>query len=243
VSKKGIGGKMEKYLRQQPSKTDLDAKFRLSLILGGLILFLSFAGSSAALAQDNAAFVMQRRAIEAKETGISNRLVWLSSRANGFHVAERSKGRQLPITDTGIIKLTPFGQRISTARIAAAIADPINMAFDRKTNRLLILQFPDNKLIQVLEKPDGNLDPSTLIVNNAGHFGLKSPQGMTVDPASGHLFILDAVGPKLVRIERKPNGGFDKALITEVDLRPTGLVEVRGLAFEADHWPSSSLEP
>ncbi|MHC4499791.1 MAG: Ig-like domain-containing protein, partial [Planctomycetota bacterium] len=145
--------------------------------------------------------------------------------------------------NTHIIKLTPHGQRISTARIVAAITEPINMAFDDKTNRLLIFLSSDNELIDILEGPDGNLDLMTSIFHDASHFGLQNPQGMTVDPISGHLLILDTVGPKLVRIEPEPDGGFDNALISEVDLQATGLVEVRGLAFDptTGHLHLSSL--
>jgi hypothetical protein len=55
---------------------------------------------------------------------------------------------------------------------------------------------------------------------------------MTFDPASGRLFILDAAGPRIVRIEPEPGGGFDNGTISEVDLRQTGLVDPRGLAFD-----------
>ena len=49
---------------------------------------------------------------------------------------------------------------------------------------------------------------------------------------AGHLFILDASGPRLVRVEPEPDGTFDGAVVASVDLQPTGLVDVRGLAFD-----------
>ncbi|MCP4996961.1 MAG: hypothetical protein GY934_24765, partial [Gammaproteobacteria bacterium] len=109
---------------------------------------------------------------------------------------------------------------------------PINMAFDNQDNRLLIFVSSVSRLIDVLEMPDGNLDLTTLTLHDASHFGLQNPQGMTIDPVSGHLFILDAVGPRILRIEPEPDGGFANAVISEVDLQPNGLVDVRGLAFD-----------
>jgi hypothetical protein len=171
--------------------------------------------------------------MEADETGISNPAgLAFSSRANAFHVVERWRhGLPLP-ADTDIIKLKPFGLPVGSASIAGSIRDPSNIAFDNKANRLLIFLSPAHRLIDVFEGPDGNLDLSTLILHDAWHFGLKNPQGMTVDPLSGHLFILDTVGPRLLRIEPEPDGGFANAVISEVDLQSTGLVDVRGIAFD-----------
>ena len=198
----------------------------LSLIFAGLISFFSFPESSAA-------FVRQRRAIEADETGISNPAgLAFSSKANAFHVVAGRRENQLLSSDTDISKLTPFGKQIGVARIMEEITDSINMAFDNKANRLLIFLSSVSRLINVLEGPDGNLDLTTLILHDASHFGLQNPQGMTIDPVSGHLFILDTVGPRILRIEPESDGGFANALISEVDLQPTGLVDVRGLAFD-----------
>jgi uncharacterized protein YjiK len=106
------------------------------------------------------------------------------------------------------------------------------MAFDERLARLLIFRSPNNHLIEVREGADGNLDPQTLIRHDARHFGLQNPQGLTVDPASGQLFFLDATGPRLVRVEPEADGTFDQAVISTVDLQPTGLADVRGLAFD-----------
>jgi hypothetical protein len=133
---------------------------------------------------------------------------------------------------TDLIKLTPFADQVGSARIAAAIKDPRNMAFDGRLNRLLIFQSPNNQLIEVLEGSDGNLDPKTLIRHDARHFGLQNPQGMAVDPVSGNLFFLDAAGPRLVRVEPEPDGTVDAAVISVVDLQPIGLANVQGVAFD-----------
>ncbi len=116
--------------------------------------------------------------------------------------------------------------------IAAVIPDPINMAFDGKGNRLLLIDSATDELIEIDARPDGSPDPAGLTRHDAQRFGLINPQGMTVDPASGHLFILDSSGPRLVRVEPDPDQGFDTAVTSAVDLRPAGLVDVRGLALD-----------
>lgn len=127
--------------------------------------------------------------MESDQTGVSNPAgLAFSPRANAFHVMERRRKGQPPPANADLVKLTPYGDRVGSARIAEAIRDAINVAFDRRFNRLLIFHRLANRLIEVRERPNGNLDPGTRIRHDARHFGLQNPQGMTVDPVSGHLF-------------------------------------------------------
>jgi DNA-binding beta-propeller fold protein YncE len=199
----------------------------------GLILIFSLIGSSATVAKDGSAFVRQVRVIETDVLGLRNPAgLVFSPEANAFHVAEARKPTQPPTPFSDIMMITPTEDLAGSARIAAAITDPINMAFDGKARRLLIFQSTANKLIEVTVGPDGKLDPTMLVRHDARHFGLQNPQGMAVDPVSGHLFVLDVSGPRIVRIEPQPDGGLDSVQVTQVDLQPTGLVDPRGLAFD-----------
>jgi hypothetical protein len=106
------------------------------------------------------------------------------------------------------------------------------MTFDNKTNRLLLYNAPANHLIAIAANPDGSLDPTTITCFDAKAFGLQNPQGMAVDPDSGLLFILDVAEPEIVRLEPDAAGDFANAKISRLDLQPTGLVDLRGLAFD-----------
>src|SRR3972149_5439274 len=166
----------------------------------GLALVLAFGWHAAGSAQGGVAHIRMVRAFEPDESGLSNPAgLAFSSKTKAFHVVEaRGPGQSLPAV-TDVVKLTPFAERVGSARIAAQVKDPINMAFDNRFHRLLILQSPANRLIEVREGPNGDLDPKTLIRHDARRFGLQNPQGMTVDPASGRIFILDTVGPRIGR--------------------------------------------
>ena len=160
-----------------------------STVVIGLILLFSQGGISATFAQSPAAFIRHVRALEADEAGLTNPAgLAFSPGANAFHIVEGPSPGQPPPAETDVVKLTPFADRVGSARIAAAIKDPINTTFDIQRQRLLIFQSPNNKLIEVLEGPDGNLDPATPIRHDARHFGLQNPQGMVVDPASGNVY-------------------------------------------------------
>jgi len=204
-----------------------------SLFFVGLIFWFSLGGSPAAPAQGNSGFVREVRALEIERAGIQNPAgLAFSPAANAFYVVKGQRQGQPPPAQTDIIKITAFAGRAGSARIAATVQDPINMAFDGRFNRLLILQSSANQLVEVSEDADGNLDPSTMSHHDVRHFGLQNPQGMAVDPAGGALFILDAAVPRILRIEPEADGSFAKAVIAEVDLSSTDLVDPRGLAFD-----------
>jgi PKD repeat protein/uncharacterized protein YjiK len=203
---------------------------RLSL---GFALVLSFMWISASSARNNPGFIRQVQAMESDETGLSNPAgLAFSARTNAFQVVEAPGRGQPPPAETDLVQLTPLAHRAGSVRIAAQVGDPINMAFDNRANRLLVFQSPANILIEVSQDEDGNLDPATLVRHDARSFGLEEPQGMSVDPASGTLFILDAVGPRLVRVEPEADGSFGNAVITPVGLQASGLTDVGGLAFD-----------
>ncbi len=149
-----------------------------------------------------------------------------------FHVVESRGASQPPPADSDVILITPRPAQIGRTRIPAAIDDPINMTFDNTYNRLLILKPNANLLISVEAGPDGRLNPNTLAHFNAGTFGLQDPQGMAVDPASGDLLILDSASSSIVRIAQTPDGTFDGATVSRVDLQYLGSGGLRGLAVD-----------
>src|SRR5688572_6697694 len=203
--------------------------FRLSILSLVFALILPFLWIPARSAQSNAAFIRQVRALESDKAGLlSPAGLAFSSRANAFQVIEKQNAS----ANIDLVKLTPFADRAGSARIAAAIKDSINVAFDNRVGRLLILHSSDNQLLEVREDANGDLDPNTLIRHNIRHFALLDPQGMAFDAARGVLYILDAAGPRIVRVELGADGSFEGAGISIIDLESRGLRAVRGLAFE-----------
>ncbi|MGH3064810.1 MAG: cadherin domain-containing protein [Gaiellaceae bacterium] len=155
-----------------------------------------------------------------------------SASSRSFHVVS---ARQSGSADTEVVRLTPFAasqasDRAGSARIAAALADPVNLAFDERRNRLLLLDNAD-RLLEVSVDAGGDLDPRTLVRRNGLRLDLQA-EGMTVDPASGVVYVLDAVQPRLLRIEPAPDGSLDAATTSELDLSGRGFGSPRGLAFD-----------
>ena len=194
----------------------------------GLVLCLSLMWMSAGSAKGRTVVLERLRSMESDKTGLlSPTGLAFSSKADSFYVLDG------PATTAGtdIVRLTPFASNAGSIHIADQVTDPINIAYDGQAGRLLLLQFPENQLLEVREGSDGNLDPQTLVRYDASRFGLLAPQGMAVDP-TGTLFILDAAGPRIVRIQPSQDGGFENASLSEISLRSSGLSAPRGLAFE-----------
>jgi len=206
----------------------------ISLILIPILLvanlFSSFAGSSRVQAQADQAFVREERILELRQTGITNPAgLAFSLRANTFYMIEaRNRGQSI----SNLVKLTPFADRAGVARIAAAIQDPRNMAFDERYSRMLIFQFPSNQLVEVLEDANGNLDPSTVVRRDGRRFGLQDPQGLTVDPDSGALYFVDSGGARLVKVQPGADGSFDGAAVSIANLDLGKVEDIRGLALD-----------
>jgi uncharacterized protein YjiK len=139
-------------------------------------------------------------------------------------------------SETEVVRLAPFAaapvsDRAGSARLAAVLRDSVNVAFDPRGSRLLLLDNAD-RLLEVRVNAAGELDPGTLVRRDALGLDLRDPQGMTVDPASGVVYVLDANPVRLVRIEPASGGSLEAAALSEVDLRGSGLAGVRGLAFD-----------
>jgi hypothetical protein len=108
-----------------------------------------------------------------------------------------------------------------------AVQAPLNVAYDSKTQHLLILQPASSQMLEVEEGLNGEFNSNGMLRLNTKRFGIQDPQGLTVDPTSGSVFILDAVGPRIIRLDRGSDGSLEKGTATEVNL-PVEFITPRG---------------
>jgi hypothetical protein len=82
-----------------------------------------------------------------------------------------------------------------------------------------------------------------------GGFNVQRAGGITVDPASGALFILDSATAKVTQVAADGAGSFESAAalgegrVQEIDLRPLGASALRGLAFNSSTGHLYVLDP
>ncbi|MEW5958499.1 MAG: right-handed parallel beta-helix repeat-containing protein [Chloroflexota bacterium] len=210
-----------------------------SLVLVGFIILFFGGGNSATFAQTDTVYLKEVHAIDTNDFGLFNPAgLAFSFEADLFFVLEAHS-----TTQANIATMTPFEELVAWDRVDVSLIDPINMAFDDLFKRLLLFDSAVGELVEIKTGPEGRLNPSPEAITRyqVGQLGLQTPRGMTVDPANGHLFILDSAAQQLVRIEPDPAGGFDGAAALEdgrvswVDLTPAGLVNPRGLALNPNN--------
>ena len=200
----------------------------------GLAIILSLVWVLTGFAQSRAPVIMQLRVMESDKTGFQSPTgLAFSAKNNAFYVIDGPGPGESPSATTEVINISTFARREGSVSIAALMTDPINIAYDNKSQRLFILQHPENQLLELRDGADGNPDSQTLIPHDASFYGLQDPQGMTVDPASGDLFVLDAIGPRIIRIGSVSDGNIGKTVISSVNLQSKGLSASRGLAFDS----------
>jgi VCBS repeat-containing protein len=203
--------------------------FSLVLILSFFTFCFRAEANTKALAQYSDAYVRLVRSMSVDETGVSNPAgIAFSTRSNHFHVV----GENVQPASRDIIQLDRVAKWSGSARIAAAGEDPINIAFDNQTGQLLSYQAKSGMLDEIGQDSGGGLDPASLVSHDVRRLKLESPHGMSVDEASGDLFILDQGGPRIVRIGLGSAASLDTASFSEVDLSAVGTADLRGLAVD-----------
>ena len=195
-----------------------------------LLLFVSWwLTTSATAGLDTSVYIRQVRKIEldSKSFCTSAALAYETSFAScqGRGAAE-------------IAKLTFFGETAGTFRLPPGVNDPLVLSLDGRNGRLYLLEGTTGDVIVIQEEK-----PTARIIHRteAWRIGLQNPCGLTVDPASGNLFILESEPLQLVRLELKQNpGGVETAAyrqetISLADIGPVEPAALRGPAFNPNN--------
>jgi hypothetical protein len=220
-------------------KTTRIANLLLSCVLALTLSVGSIRVNAAQIAEGD---IWQVPSMESEQTGPLNPVgLSFSSRSKTFYVVEDPG--QTPIGNSDVIGITPFAARKGSTRISAVVEDPLNMVFDNQNNRLIAFLPTGDQILEVRETPSGNLDRTIVIHHDARRFGIQDPQGMALDEGSGTLFILDAVGPRVVRVQLGPGRNFTGGRVSVVNLQSSGLVTPRGIAFDPMTGHLHVLEP
>ncbi|MGH7493172.1 MAG: hypothetical protein ACREOO_12360, partial [bacterium] len=179
--------------------------------------------------------------IETKDTDLTSPVgLTFSPTANLFLVLDKAPA--LPQV-AKLVMISHIEDLAGSVQVATAIADPINMAFDANARRLLFFDATLRQLVAIKANAEGRPDPSTNAIKrfDGRQYGLGRPRGVTLDPATGRLFILDASATRIVRITPDAQQDFDGAAaqrdgrIAQIDLRPAGLANLQSIAFNPEN--------
>ena len=119
------------------------------------------------------------------------------------------------------------------------VAGSLNAAFDPRSDSLFFLDSLSARLTQVKLNQRGYPDTAAGAAVNfdVRAYGVQQSAGITFDPLTGRLYILDAKGPRVVSVAPAANQNFDGASalqggrIKRVSLNGMGSSTLRGIAF------------
>ncbi len=202
-------------------------QFRLLLVALILTLLLLLTISPAWSQPATEGYWYQVRAIEAADLGLSNPIGLAYSPVANLFFALEEEGESL-------IAFTPYEDQVGVNQMASAAANPLNVAYYEPTAELFSLDQPGQSLSQLQIGPEGEQAPTQQSIRqfSAARFGLRNAQGITFDVDGGRLFVLDAVGPAIVRIQASEENDFGAAAQVQRTLLPSlAGVALRGIAF------------
>ena len=123
--------------------------------------------------------------------------------------------------------------------VAAAITDPTLMAFDPVSNALYYYDDAAHQLVQILADDAGfpGSTPDVITRQDLASLNLGQVRGLTFDPATGDLYILDSAARQVVIIRPRSDGYFGGQLvanggrISKIALTSLAAGEARAIAF------------
>jgi uncharacterized protein YjiK len=219
--------------------------YKRRLWIPSFLLFIAFLVSLFLLdlvtfAQDAEPYFYRVRAFEPELSRIQNPAGLAYSPVAGLLLILESPANGAPSPNALEIKLVDlFEDPAGATRISVSVTNLLNMAFDSHSNRLFVLDRSIRELVQIPARPQGSFQPRERAGDRLDLRPLDpgDPQGIAFDPRSGHLFILDAAGPRLLRIAPKALQGTGVALapspneIRVIDLTDLSGAELEGIAY------------
>ncbi len=145
--------------------------------------------------------------------------------------------------DTSSVTMTIYGDPGIPVDVADLIENPLGTAFDQRSDSLFFLTANGTELAKIEREEIGLPKSSRQTVTrfHAGAFDLQDVQGMTFDPHTGQLFILDARKSQILIISPHPTLGFDSGNavmsggINRIDLASFIRSAPRGIAFNPNN--------
>lgn len=172
-------------------------------------------------------YFSEARLIEMEELGIERPagLVY-SVKDKDFRVISKDRAADA----SGPLEMTimdEHGELESKGRKKIPNADPINIAYSASLDKILIIE-PSGQRIAVVSTASEAAVESYIEIEE-GKF--KNPKGITVDPDDGTIYVIDQVGPRLVKIVPEADGSTD-ATITETLLPSLVKAKLQGIALD-----------
>jgi PKD repeat protein len=114
---------------------------------------------------------------------------------------------------------------------ALGTADPEDVAYDSGTGEVDVMSGIDQEVYKVAPGPNGRFDgvpptgDDTMTHFDVGAFGAVDPEGLTYDPVTDHLFVLDHVTKQVYEVTR------EGTLVRTIDISSAAIRYAAGIAI------------
>jgi len=203
-----------------------------------LLLFVSSAaGSPTTSLPDRTASLRQARPMHTFKLGIGRPSGLTYFPGAGIFLILKTPDADPEGVDADMVgMMTSLEESAGSFRLPVSIPDPMNVAFDGRFNRLLLLDASSRQLLEIPTGSSGVLDVSAARRYEVPQFAPLAARGMTVDPVSGSLFILDGRTQRVIRISPDSlQGDASAALrygrVSDIPLPQLDRADLRGIAF------------
>ncbi len=209
------------------------------LAMAGLVLVLSLLARSTSLAQGGVRAAAVVQTLEAQQLGVAQPggVAYRPEHDDFILLAAPAEG------DGAYGNFVRYDPAANEAHVLVGGAAPglppgapPYMAYDPLRQRLLLLDASTGDLLAAtIAEEQGALSVSSRY--GTGGFNVQKAGGITVDPATGDLFILDSAAAKVTQVAADGAGSFESTAalrdgrVHEIDLRVLGARGLRGLAF------------
>jgi uncharacterized protein YjiK len=202
-------------------------KQRLSLLAGAFLAACFFA--TVARAQDfesDAKSLREVRILDNDELGISNALALTYSSDDGIlYVVGHRNTQQIHI-----VTATTYGKPLNT-RTTAALPETVTLTVDGPGGQLLLFDTESQEQIRA-----NVAGPLGLTRSPAADLGIAKLSGVAIDTEQQHLFLLDGIRQKIVRVAlgTSPSGPATELEVGDrlsIQLRALGAHQLDSLAF------------
>lgn len=200
----------------------------LAFLLLGAFFYLSNAVAWAGVLPPvpTSSAVQEVRSLYPSEWGVSH-VEGIAYASELDHLFLLSKA-QAPAGDTTIVTITPFEDWVSTITVTFPVDNAINLTFDPRGRRLLLLNNERHELAQITFDAANILNAGSLLRTNIAAWSTRNIQGMAVDKNGENLYLLDTAARQIIQVGLA-GGDFSTAPITRIDISELGS-GLRGLA-------------
>ena len=141
--------------------------------------------------------------------------------------------------NVNLYTMTRAGALIQTGVTLPNSKEPAGVAYDQAIDRLYVADDSSRRILILESGTDakfGTLDDDLIGTLDTACFGSADPEGITVDPASGDLYIMDGAGDRVYRVSVGANGVFDGIddIISSFDVAAFGASGPEGIAYNGE---------